>query len=405
MATTDAGAPRIGLLGMYASANLGDTCIQAEVLRNLRARLPNARFVAISNDPADAVATFGLDAARIDGYLPALRADGSSWRELEAPWPAPLRAGQGTRRILAILRSLDLLIVSGGGQLEDFFGGAGAQPRYLLTWASLARLAGVPVVFFSVGVDQLRAPSSRRRIGWALSLARARSFRDAGSLALARQCGMRGPAEVCPDPALGVPYAHGTRGDGRGMIIAVSPVSHRTFQVSADADYDAYVAALIDACRAWRTAGHALRFVCSETEMDPVAAARIVAALGPVPAGAVTVIDARTPDAFCAAVEPADVLVTSRLHGAILGAVAGTPVLALSPARKLTQFMQDGGLVAHCLALRTARTADMLAAAQTLLRDGDGVRATLRTLVQRSREELDRAYDRLAAAVGAGPAR
>jgi polysaccharide pyruvyl transferase WcaK-like protein len=387
--------PRIGLLGMYASANLGDTCIQQEVMRGLRERIPACRFTAISNDPADAAATYGIDAMRIDGYPPALRGDGSPWHELQQPWPRGVTRGAGTRRIVAALRRLDLLVVSGGGQLEDFFGGTFAQPRYLLTWTLLARALGVPVVYFAVGVDQLRAPLSRRLVALALTAASARSFRDEGSLALAREAGMRGTAALCPDPALGALAAPSPAADPAARrVIAVSPVSHRTWRVDSDAAYQHYLDTLEAACRVWLASGLQLRFVCSERDMDPAVARDLMQRL---PAGAaVQWVDAQRPDDFIHAAAGAEVLVNSRLHGAILGLLAGTPALAIAPARKVSRLMGDAGLARYCLDLSDLQLPALLDGVAALRAQRSEIDRQIGGYLTTCRRTLATAYDDLA---------
>jgi polysaccharide pyruvyl transferase WcaK-like protein len=232
----------------------------------------------------------------------------------------------------------------------------------------------------------------------ALTAATQRSFRDEGSLALARQCGMRGAAYVCPDPALGLSPAALTRMRQSGTI-AVSPVSHRTWRVAADAEYEAYLKTLTRACNHWLGLGYRLRFVCSETEMDPLVVGRVLGALDAPGSGAVDVAEARTPEAFCGAATGADVLVTSRLHGAILGMVAGTPILALSPARKVSELMREAGLAEYCLALHGLDLDAVLAAAEGLKSRRDVVSSTIERFTRRATADLQQSYDRLAAVV------
>ena len=54
------------------------------------------------------------------------------------------------------LRSVDVLIFSGGGQLDDEWGGAGEHPWAMFKWALLARLRNGRVLFLSVGYGKLR---------------------------------------------------------------------------------------------------------------------------------------------------------------------------------------------------------------------------------------------------------
>jgi hypothetical protein len=63
-----------------------------------------------------------------------------------------------TRRFL---RSLDLLVVSGGGQLDEYWGGPRAHPFTLAAWTRLAHSVGVPIALLSVGADVVRSPLTR----------------------------------------------------------------------------------------------------------------------------------------------------------------------------------------------------------------------------------------------------
>ncbi len=76
------------------------------------------------------------------------------------------------------LKDVDFLIVSGGGQLDDFWGGAWGHPYALLKWSVLARLRGAKPIFLSVGFGELDSRLSRLFTRTALRLAAYRSYRD-----------------------------------------------------------------------------------------------------------------------------------------------------------------------------------------------------------------------------------
>src|SRR5690606_9548778 len=57
----------VGLLGMYGSANLGDTAIQSVVMTSLRSRRPDIQFVGICTDPEDVVKTHAIPSFPISG--------------------------------------------------------------------------------------------------------------------------------------------------------------------------------------------------------------------------------------------------------------------------------------------------------------------------------------------------
>ena len=106
------------------------------------------------------------------------------------PWGA-IPTGVGTRRIDRVVRSLDLLVMSGGGQIDDYWGGSYAQPRYLVTWTLLAKLRRLPTAYFCVGLDQLATRVggflALAALGWADLL----SFRDHGTYELLKRRGLQ----------------------------------------------------------------------------------------------------------------------------------------------------------------------------------------------------------------------
>jgi polysaccharide pyruvyl transferase WcaK-like protein len=389
---------RVGLLGMFTSRNVGDAAIVHEVIRNIAARRPDCNFVAINRDPEDAVRTLGLPAFPSEGYGPALHADGRNWSELERPWPKWMERGLGTRRIIAAARQIDLLVMSGGGQIEDFFGGTGSQPRVLLTWTLLARLFGIPVAYFAVGVDQLLDPTSRMLSVQAVRLASMRSFRDAGSVALLREAGLRVHCRVDPDPALGIDVRSlslPTRTDQN--LIVVSPISYRTWTNARETSYDAYLACLASACRHWLSLGQRIRFVCSDISMDPPVVAEVLAQAGEGVRRQCEFVDVQTFEQFIQAVAPGRLVVASRLHGLILALVAGVPAIAVSPARKVTRFMRDCGFEAHCVEMGEVKPDTLVTMAARIQAESPQIRQMVAAVTARSRAQLAQAYDALVA--------
>ena len=88
-------------------------------------------------------------------------------------------------RSYLLLRKVDALVVAGGGQLDDEWGGSWGHPYTLMKWAVLARAAGSSVVFLSVGACRIDSQLTRTFLKAALSSARYRSYRDEESRRLA----------------------------------------------------------------------------------------------------------------------------------------------------------------------------------------------------------------------------
>ena len=389
---------RVGLLGMFTSHNLGDAAIVCEVMHNIVERRPDCEFVAINCEPEDAVRLLGIAAFPSDGYGQAFRADGSPWVEVDHPPPKWLARGLGTRRILSVVRTLDLLVMAGGGQIEDFFGGTGSQPRVLFTWTGLARMHGIPVAYFGVGVDQLIEPASRMLVVNALRLATMRSFRDGGSVELLRHAGLRARSRVDPDPALGI--------DARAMVpgptisdgrIVVSPVSFRTFARARDEPYERYLQCLALGCEQWSAEGRALSFVCSDTAMDPPVVDEVLARTSAGTRSRCVVVRSATFEDFLGHVRGADCVVASRLHGIVLAIVAGAPVIAVSPARKVTRFMRDCGFADFCVEMPQIAPDMLPMLVQRIAVNRLELRRKVAEIAQTSRARLDQAYDELAA--------
>src|SRR5262249_61198590 len=94
------------------------------------------------------------------------------------------------------LKGTDLLIVTGGNQLIDYFGGVWGFPFTLLTWCLLARMRGARVAFLSVGAGPLSSALGGGFWRWSLALADYCSFRDESSRVLGQELGFAGQSHV-----------------------------------------------------------------------------------------------------------------------------------------------------------------------------------------------------------------
>lgn len=388
---------KVGLLGMYGSANLGDTAIQQVMLAELGRRRPDVSFVGLSSSPEDVARTFGIPGYPATGLgrlvLPGQIPDGA---------PAP-RGGRLTalRNIFRAAGGLDMIVVSGGGQLEDFWGGPWAQPFRLLSWAASTRVRGRALAAFGVGVDELRSPLSERFARTAVRLAQVRYFRDADSRE--RICGPNGTspaAGVAPDPAFGLRDLPGPPGDGShdaAPVAVLSPVSDAAFGTVGDDAYDRYLTSLAAAGDALVRDGLRVRFVCSQTTMDPPVAEEVTGRMSE--SDGVELPEVTDVDGFLEAVSGARVVVASRLHAIILSAVAGRPVVAVSPSRKADRQMADLELEGWCLDMRTAEPDQLVDLARRAADHHEPLATQVQARVRSLREGLDRAFDDLAAAI------
>ena len=126
------------------------------VVANSRDRQPGAEIVGISLNPRR-YSRIGTR-SRPSQSPQAFRPEGSRLDDVRREFGLDARA-------FGMLRRLDLLIVSGGGQLDDAWGGARAHPLNLLRWTLLAQAARVPVAFISVGAGPIFSSWSERFLG------------------------------------------------------------------------------------------------------------------------------------------------------------------------------------------------------------------------------------------------
>lgn len=412
--TREAGVFRLGLLGPYASRNLGDTAIQQAVMANLKLRIADIEFVGICPDAEDTLTAHGIAAfpasAAPDEIGPAVQArlpvrmpfSAASW----IPGARGGRVRETLQRTLALINqrkllgSLDALLVSGSGQLDDFWGGSWGQPYRLLTWTRQARLRGLPVGVFGIGWDHLESPLSKRMLFSAMRAAQFRCFRDPATLQLLNEHGFREASSVAPDPAFGLPREVLDRvpspPDTRPFAV-VSPISHTAWSGEMDPAHEPYTMAIVAACTHLLQKGLDVRIVCSQRVMDKPLAERIAAMVIARGAAAnrVTVMAPESVSAFVADVRDAQVVVASRLHAAILSLAAGAPVVAVSYSRKVSQMMSDAGLREWSNDLHGLNLAQLLALLDRALDQSSVLRTIIQGVNADARQRLDREYDSL----------
>ena len=178
-----------------------------------------------------------------------------------------------------LLRTQDLLVISGGGQLDEECGGAWRIPFAICKWVLLARLARVPCAMASVGAGKITSPASRRFISMAFRMCSYRSFRETKSRAIAAGILPRAINDfVVPDLAFSLPDSElpspvgGIRTMARGRpVIALSPIAYLrpgNWPNPNRALYDRYVQQLARTLACLSRRGYFLVVACSSLGDD-----------------------------------------------------------------------------------------------------------------------------------------
>jgi polysaccharide pyruvyl transferase WcaK-like protein len=431
--------PGIALLTPYDGGNLGDAAIQDSMIANLRKRIPGVRFLGITLNCDNFVTRHGGQA------FPLLASTGTHKKlgdsVLESPNPGPSRWTRLLRRALGlipgllsfarrsrsfllalrrelshsfaafrVLRQQDLLIVSGGGQLDEEWGGPWRFPFSLFKWALLARLAGVPFAVASVGACKISSRSSRRFLATALRCASYRSYRDANSKAIAaallpqtvKDSVVADLVFSMPGSEIPAPVASIRELASGRTVVAISPIAYAkpvNWPTPDAVAHERYVQQLSEVVSMLLREGCFPVVVYSSLGDDESVIPDLLSRLDksePRKAEQIHFPKIRSWKDLAAVLSGCDYLVASRLHSVILGFVTQTPTVAISFDPKVDWVMQDLDQSNSLLHIRDFQAADVMAAFHRLTNRKDVVVQQLGSYRRRVLAESVQQYDYLA---------
>jgi len=399
----DPGGPHIALITPYNGGNLGDAAIQDSMISNLKVRIPDVHFLGISLNRENFLRRHGVNAfpllptidsrkARIEDSAGSLRRRARS-RLLRVRRIGPVidkclnRIAAISREVrhsveaYRILRTQDLLLISGGGQLDEEYGGPWRLPIAYLKWTFLAKLAGVPCAIASVGTGRLQTPQTRKLVRWVLKLCCYRSFRETRSRDVAARL-LEGVKDdpVVADLAFSLPESQipcgsaevRNRAGGR-RIVALSPICYAKpgqWPRPDAACYSRYLGEVAGVLESLIQSDYFVVVVCSSLGDDESVIPDLVARLDEKTRNSLErscyFPPATTWRDFVSILQETDFLIASRLHGTILAFVSRIPVVAISFDPKVDWVMQDLGLEEYLLHFRDFRAQDVISALQKL---------------------------------------
>ena len=406
--------------------NLGDAAVQEAVIANIRKRLPHVRLVGFSLVPDDTTKRHGIPCHPIRWWYPtADEAEPASGGAASVDSPLKraltrvphLRAcgkplldiARETRfwiRSYGRLRQLDLLIISGGGQLGDLWRGPWSHPYTLFKFAVLAKLARRPVYFLNVGAGPLEHPLSRFFARWAVQLADYRSFRDHDSRDLVRSIGVTAETHVHPDPAYALELVGGPDGRARGFsapIVGLNPIGFCDPRVWARGDDSVYQGYLDKLTRfaAWLLEnGYTLRVYSTETSVDRFAMEDLKARLqargaSPEATSQIFQTPSATVDDVLREMAGFDFIVTAKFHGIIFSHLLGKPIVSLSYHRKMDAAMRSLGQERFNADIERFDVEWLIGAFRSLVEESDRIRSGCKTAVEARAADLSRQFDGL----------
>lgn len=434
----------IALLDCYSGSNLGDAAIVDAAIANFRERAPDVQLTGISLSNYNMESRHGIPGVALCcTALPFYSM--SNWSGSQGP-SHPQRSGGGRVRsriktampgtwarlkwtyvkVMTIprelkhfvqawrsLRACSLLVVCGGGQIDDEWGGAWGHPFALLKWTLAARLAGTPVAVASVGVSRLRQRLSKVFIGAALRLVTYRSFRDHQSRELAAELLPSARTDAVVEdlafamPAACLPAPVGLREQSGGRrVIAIGPIAYArpgSWPSPDGAVYGRYLATMKSLIMELLDRGYFLLFVWSSMPDDRVALGEILAQLDTAER---TRLEAQSSFAsiehgrwtdFAAAVQGVDLVIASRLHSVILALVLRKPPIAISFDPKVDRLMEDFGDPRCLLNIRDFTVGEVVDRVRSVERDLESQTSRIDEFLQGVSNRLADQFDRLVA--------
>ena len=317
MTDSPAGAPsrrRVLFSGYFGAGNLGDEAILAATL---------ARFHALLGDSLDpVVATQDPNAThRYQGAITTVMGN--------------------TLALSETIRSSDLVVWGGGGLLQDYWHlpveDFLRNPRFgipgYLRVPLLSAAWGVPCMMYAQGVGPIERPENRGLVGAIVNAVSAITVRDTGSAELLRSCGVRVPIAVTADPAIALraePAEVARVASATGLAAMPRPIVAVVPRVPPGGDRG-WVAPCVAALDRWigRSGGSAALVVFDHGSKGDGAICREIADRLARPSAAIVVDAPLKPAETVALLAGCDATIATRLHGLLLSAAAGTPVLAL----------------------------------------------------------------------------
>jgi polysaccharide pyruvyl transferase WcaK-like protein len=411
---------KIGLLDHMGYGNLGDAATQDVVIANIRKRLPKAELVGFSLIPHDTIKRHGIVCYPIwwhyqnpeeSGNHTASRTSLKSRLKLALksnplmyPWAKPLtdlvREARFWVRSYRLLRSLDLLIISGGGQLDQLWHGPWLQPYTLFKFSVLTKLAGKQLYFLNVGAGPLENPLSQFFARWAVRLADYRSFRDHDSEQRMRSLGVKAKTQVFSDSVYALElrdHLSGVIRSNSASVVGLNPTGFCDPRIWPRKDAVAYQDYLEKLTRfsVWLLErGYHPRVFSTDIGVDRQAIEDLKSRLCPmVPPEVLSKIFPSVRESVTDAlrqISDFDYIVTSKFHGIIFSHLLSKPVISLSYHRKMEFAMRALGQDRFCADIERFDI-DWLIEAFNLLVDqsssirlgfADGVRAYATALSQ-----------------------
>lgn len=304
------------------------------------------------------------------------------------------------------LRSLDLLIISGGGQLCELWYGPWSHPYTIFKFSLLTKLARKKLYLLNVGAGPLEHPLSRFFARWAVRFADYRSFRDDDSRELVQGLGVKAKTHVYPDPAYALQvgnHSNGAPGASKPIIVGLNPIGFcdpRIWPRKDDSVYQEYLEKIARFSAWLLEQGYHLRVFTTESSVDRYAIGDLKARL---------LSRVSSPELVCQVfrspsenvsdllrqMSEFDFILTSKFHGIIFSHLLSKPVISLSYHRKMDVAMQSVGQGRFCADIENFTLDWLKSAFCSLVDESKSIKSVSAAAVETYAAKLSQQFDSL----------
>jgi len=449
------GKKRVALLGPFGGGNLGDESIQKSMISNLRRRWPKSKIYGVSQNPMDTAQRHEIPSVPLmrtfwkSNTFLILPKNGKNKelchinKNLESvPEPNNLKdvikntiahldwlyglittSLKYSRRIWGRLRGIywdeprfiwhaynflkevDLLIISGGGQLDDEWGGVWWQPYALYKWTTLAKLSGAKVAYVSVGAGPIHSRLGRKMIRRALEKADYRSYRDEDSRSYVDHLGVSVDGHVYPDLAHSYPIKveiSSPSCEAGETYVGIIPIPYMKSHVwsSTNSDiYSEYISKLSEYVQWLIKNNYNPIFMPGDISQDNEAIDDIINYIidscGESSTDHLIRDEVKEVEDLISQIRKSDIIVSSRLHGMLLSYRFSRPVIALSYHRKMDRLAESHNQDHYCGNIDEFSIEWLCDRTRNICNNIDDIRSKINTVESRYSCVLDEQYDLL----------
>jgi polysaccharide pyruvyl transferase WcaK-like protein len=349
---------RIGVFGLFGCGNIGnDGSLEAMLmfLRRVRSNTGLICFCQSSHSAAARVSKhFRVAATPLAFPRPAsglLRVLDNLSLEIPRQLASLFRAIKYARR-------LDLLILPGTGNLDDYLKRPLGMPLAIFGWCLAAKLCGTRIAFVSVGAGPIDHPLSRWLMKSAAAMADYRSYRDTASKTFMESIGLDTRSDaVYPDIAFKLPApAAPVRQDAeeRPLIVGVGVMTYKGWHADSNrgaAIYAAYLAKITKLVLWLLDRGHPVRILMGETTDRQAVAdvmTKVASARPHLPQYRIQAEPMHSLHDLMHQIAEADVVVATRFHNVVCALKLGKPTVSIGYSPKNDALMAEIGMGRFC---------------------------------------------------------